>query len=141
MANYEAYARSNYFHVNNMKNFLEWMKMYLPDAHLFTKDNKKKEAITEQDLVAFGMESVFYLEDEDQAISKLQELLLEGEACVVVETGHEKLRYVTGHSAIFTKIQLSAFHWMKKHAAVVQNCWGSQTINWISVIRRSPYGI
>ena len=33
--------------------------MYLPDAHLFTKDNKKKEAITEQDLVAFGMESVF----------------------------------------------------------------------------------
>lgn len=103
MANYEAYARSNYFHVNNMKNFLKWMKMYLPDAHLFTKDNKKKEAITEQDLVAFGMESVFYLEDEDQAIPKLQELLLEGEACIVVEAGHEKLRYVTGHSAIFTK--------------------------------------
>ena len=49
------------------------------------------------------MESVFYLEDEDQAIPKLQELLLEGEACIVVETGHEKLRDVTGHSAIFTK--------------------------------------
>ena len=103
MANYEAYARSNYFHVNNMKNFLKWMKMYLPDAHLFTKDNKKKEAITEQDLVAFGMESDVYLKDEDQAISSLQELLLEGEACVVMETGHEKLRYVAGHSTIFTK--------------------------------------
>lgn len=103
MANYEAYARSNYFHVNNMKNFLEWMEMYLPDAYLFTKNNEKKEAITEQDLVAFGMESDFYLEDEDQAISKLQELLLEGEACVVMETGHEKLRYVAGHSTIFTK--------------------------------------
>ncbi len=46
-----------------------------------------------------------------------------------METGHEKLRYVAGHSTIFYKNTVEYVSLDEKHAAIVQNCWVSLTIN------------
>ena len=47
--------------------------------------------------------------DEDVAFQELQDLLCDGEACVVHEIGHEKFRYFVSGGTIITKSTINFF--------------------------------
>lgn len=95
MANYIGTARSNYFKVKSKEDFED----------LCARLNV--EIITRRDRVGFiceeGLPSSIYDEakDEDVEVDILAEIaphLQEGEVAVLVESGHEKCRYVVGYA-------------------------------------------
>lgn len=104
MASYECALMSNYFHVKDPNAFRAFMKPIIDatDLELWTEND-------EEDLMfAFGSyESIDYGNDN---IENFYEYLCDGlkqhiapkEAVIVLETGHEKLRYVTAFASIIT---------------------------------------
>lgn len=99
MANYEAVARTNYFQVTDIPAFERWMEEY----------NHAGTMLKNEGFVGFyyGNDTTFLDENNndvtDEAIERLQNLLPENEACIIMEVGHEKHRYLYVGSTIITK--------------------------------------
>lgn len=105
MANYVSTTRTNYFHVKDVEAFRAFMDNGSGD-NLKLWDEKDDKGDT---VFAFGCEgSIYGIQNEDENdnydlfIENLQEYIADNDAVILTETGHEKLRYVSGYSAIIT---------------------------------------
>lgn len=105
MANYMATTRTNYFRVTNEKKYEELFETLVSEdeIHDFTK-------IDEDGVIWHGFgsysEIVCFDENEDYNIDmffeRLQEILPDNEAFILMESGYEKLRYITGFATVVT---------------------------------------
>ena len=108
MANYYCAARSNYFKIGRPKDFMEWISN-IPDVVFETKEKQTNDP---KDLVGMvyadntdgaGWPTYRYdtETDEEEEIDfffELSQFLAPGEVAVFMETGAEKLRYLTGYA-------------------------------------------
>jgi len=106
MANYCATWRSNYFQVKDQDAFEEAASTW-PDTRVVTRDVDGEDtlfAIMEDERGdQGGMPSGRYNDEtgdyeELDLLQELSEHLPEGEVAILMESGHEKLRYVCGHA-------------------------------------------
>jgi len=109
MANYYAAWRSNYFKVKDAQAFKEWAD-HMPDVRVCHKDGG--DDIDNADLYAVmqneytdgaGIPSFFWDEETDESIDidfagELAKHLQDGEVAILMESGAEKLRYITGYA-------------------------------------------
>lgn len=112
MANYECVIRTNYFHVKDEDQFRALMDVVSADSLEFWE--KKDE--NGSPVFAFGSigpvygiphlieggESEADEESYDELLYQLKDLVAEGEAVIIMEAGHEKLKYVTGTATVIT---------------------------------------
>ena len=109
MADYEATTRSNYFHVKDEEKF-----------HQIFEQIKKKnfgiELFTGSDhTYGFGCYSDVDMDD----IFELQDIIPDDDCIIVMESGHENLRYVDGIGYVITKERiesLSIMSWVQQKA-------------------------
>lgn len=105
MANYESVTRSNYFHVKDEDAFSKFMDTVSgDDMHCWS--DKDEDGNT---LHAFGCDGSIYGvpngakdNDFDLFLSELQKHIAPEDAVILMEAGHEKLRYVTGFATVIT---------------------------------------
>lgn len=115
MANYMCTVRTNYFHVKDAEKFKEIMEQVQG-----YEDEVKLWEETDQDgnpVFGFGCESGIAgipcapddngeteIDDDsyDRFIEMLQECVADDDAVIIMEAGHEKLRYVVGSAEIIT---------------------------------------
>lgn len=113
MANYMAVTRSNYFRVTNDDAFLEFMSHIKTEwGDLETWSKKIEDGTT---LFAFGGDGpiIGYVANEDddneydeaneKFIDGLQKFVAKDDAIIILESGHEKMRYVTGFATVITR--------------------------------------
>lgn len=106
MANYESVTRSNYFHVKDEDAFSKFMDTVSgDDMHCWS--DKDEDGNT---LHAFGCDGSIYgvpngAEDNDfdLFLSELQKHIAPEDAVILMQSGHEKLRYVTGFAMHFIR--------------------------------------
>ncbi len=102
MANYECTVRTNYFRVTDEERYQELFgSLYSGcDIEDFTKtaeDGTLYHGFGAYDCI--GVDG----EDLDDFYEEIQKILPEDEAFILVEAGHEKLRYVVGYVIVVTK--------------------------------------
>lgn len=110
MANYECVTRSNYFHVKDPAAFRKFMsRVYGGD----TVDLWEEKDANEQIVFGFGVYGDiigFVPENDDDEqdcdydtfLDELQKHIAEDDAVIILESGHEKLRYVIGRATVIT---------------------------------------
>lgn len=119
MANYYGMTRTNYFRVNNPEDLKKLIGRVVSDEGDIELWEDKDE--NGNRVFAFGgYSSIIGIcpvdnnnddgEDEDFEgaeydlfIKELQKLIVDGDAIIITEVGHEKLRYLTAYSMIITK--------------------------------------
>lgn len=105
MANYECISRTNYFHVKEAEAFRKFMDtVSADDLHLWEENDNEHNTV-----FAFGCEGIIYgIPDEngddsmDRFLTELQKHIVDNDAVILTEAGHEKFRYVTGYAIIIT---------------------------------------
>lgn len=116
MTNYESCIRTNYFHVNNPEEFKKYMRrVYGTEDSIELWEEKDSEG---KPVFGFGTmggiggvnpedENAEEVEDSeyDTVIDDLQTFVADGDAIIILECGHEKLRYIVGSALIITKDQ------------------------------------
>ena len=106
MSNFNGTARSNYFRVKDEGAF-EAAMAALPDIKVWTKesDGALRYAVSSDNGDTGCWPSCKYDEvGEDEEIDMPDEIkphLMDGEVCVLMEAGAEKLRYVSGWAVAF----------------------------------------
>ena len=128
MSMYQCATRTNYFQVNDEEKFRELMGHVVSaedKVELFEKERDgvryfafgcygSVEGVDEAEYCRacefdYGPDSDEfddddYTENRDNVfITMLQKLVAENDAIIIIETGHEKLRYVTGIAEIITR--------------------------------------
>lgn len=112
MANYNCVQRTNYFHVKDPDAFRELMKKAdAEDLHLWEEKDEDGNLI-----FAFGCYGSIAgipiqneegdLETDDDSyedfLTELQKCVEESDVIIMIESGHEKLRYVSGIATVIT---------------------------------------
>ena len=112
MANYECVIRTNYFHVKDRDRFRALMDVVTAgNLESWEKDDGNGSSV-----FAFGSYGTVYgiphlveggeygvdEESYDEFLYQLKDLVAEDEAVIIMEAGHEKLRYVSGNATIVT---------------------------------------
>ena len=109
MADYEATTRSNYFHVTDEEKFHQIFEQ-------IQEKNFGFELFTGSDhTYGFGSYSDVDMDD----IFELQDIIPDDDCIIVMESGHEKLRYVDGTGYVITKERiesLSIMSWVQQKA-------------------------
>ena len=109
MADYEATTRSNYFHVTDEEKFHQIFEQ-------IQEKNFEIELFTGSDhTYGFGAYSDVDMDD----IFELQDIIPDDDCIIVMESGHENLRYVDGIGYVITKERiesLSIMSWVQKKA-------------------------
>lgn len=101
MANYAGVGRSNYFKVTDRKAFEEWAEKY--DIKILNDDGRNLYVGFEPDNESGDLPSHDPETDaEVDPLEELQKLLPDGEVCVFMAVGNEKLRYLGGYSIAIT---------------------------------------
>lgn len=109
MANYYGFTRTNYFAVNNPERIKEIIGKAVgaeDNVSLFERDF---DGITKYGFGCYSTISGYESTQEDgdydydAFVSDLQDVLASGDAIVITEVGHEKLRYLYATSQIITK--------------------------------------
>ena len=100
MASYACAIRTNYFRVTEEEKFKNLIDEFLSGScEVFTRTD-----VNSNKLVGFGSdENINWPEDETGFVSGLQECLAEDDSIIVLEVGHEKLRYFVGAATIITR--------------------------------------
>ena len=100
MASYVGAIRTNYFRVTEEEKFRNLIDAFLSGScEVFTRTD-----VNSNKLVGFGSdENINWPEDETGFVSGLQECLAEDDSIIVLEVGHEKLRYFVGAATIITR--------------------------------------
>lgn len=105
MANYYGFTRTNYFHVTDEDKFRTIMNSVYGDGlEIWTqKDNN------DVTMFAFGADSALDYKvpnteeyDVEQLYEALQEIIVDDEAIIITEVGHEKLRYLVADAIVIT---------------------------------------
>ena len=117
MANYNGCARTNYFHVTDEEKYKKLYKGLVgTDDEIISFDQNDKDG---KPLHGFGSYGTIYwspskAEDNpdwldnddtdgfDDFLQQIKTILPDNEAFVIIETGHEKLRYLVGFATIVT---------------------------------------
>ena len=118
MANYIGTARTNYFHVTdeNKYNYL-FKGLVGTDDEIISFDETDKEGKTLHGFGTYGSVcwspskaegNPDWLDEDDtdgldSFLNELKTILPEDEAFVLMDTGHEKLRYLVGYATVVTK--------------------------------------
>lgn len=100
MANYNAFSRTNYFRVTDEEKLRE-----IVDLICCEDDVELWQCGDFFAFGAYGMITQIYneeTEDVESIFPKLQSILPDNEVAVIVEVGHEKLRYLIGCAWIVT---------------------------------------
>ena len=116
MANYYSCSRTNYFRVTDEEKYKRLFANLVggeDDVHDFSKE---KDGVTYHAFGAYGSidyavpfgDEGDYDYDFDIFLKELQAILPEKEAFIYMESGHEKLRYITGLSIIVTKDKIES---------------------------------
>ena len=121
MANYEAVSRTNYFRVTDEEKYNELFKNLVGDEGEVYDFTKTENGVT---LHAFGSygpidykkptqnnseeDDEDYDYDFDGFLAELQKILPEDEAFIYMESGYEKLRYITSFSIVVTKNDIAS---------------------------------
>jgi hypothetical protein len=117
MADYYGKSRTNYFKVKNLANIAELAEKLgcdlvinpdmtervvekLPDGRFKIKPRKTVVLLSDEDLDTFYDEET---EDYEDTTKALQEMLCDGEVCVITHVGSEKYRYFDANAYIITK--------------------------------------
>ena len=100
MASYVCAVRTNYFRVTEEEKFRNLIDEFLSGScEVFTRTD-----VNSNKLVGFGSdENINWPEDDTGFVSGLQECLAEDDSIIVLEVGHEKLRYLIGAATIITR--------------------------------------
>ena len=100
MASYVGAIRTNYFRVTEEEKFRNLIDEFLSGScEVFTRTD-----VNSNKLVGFGRdENINWPEDATGFVSGLQECLAEDDSIIVLEVGHEKLRYFVGAATIITR--------------------------------------
>lgn len=113
MANYECVTRSNYFRVKDPEAFKEFMsRVYGGDA-IDLWENKQEDDTLLFGFGVFGDICGYCAADGDDEdgdyeafCAELQKYVAEDDAIIILESGNEKLRYVTGSAVIITSTEI-----------------------------------
>lgn len=103
MANYQPFARSNYFRVRDVDKFKERFNG-LNDMRVSQSAEGLVSLICEGESAwpSDGSDPVTGEEQEDyDFIKDLQAHLADGQVCVLIEIGYEKMRYLVGNAVAF----------------------------------------
>lgn len=114
MSNYSCVSRTNYFRVTDEERYKELFAGLSSEDKIDDFTYKDEEGVVWHGFGSYGSiswsdgeETDGSDEDDEQDINdfayELQKILPEGEAFVLFEGGHEKLRYVTGTALVVTK--------------------------------------
>ena len=113
MANYYCAQRTNYFHVKDPEAFRNLLKKVVAeDLHYWEENDEDGDLI-----FAFGCEGriagIPFLNDSgewqtgdesyEDFLTELQKSVKDDDAIIMIESGHEKLRYVSGFATVITK--------------------------------------
>lgn len=112
MANYVCTSRTNYFRVTNENAYAELFENLCSEDDIEDFTETDKDGVVWHGFGSYG--TIDYIEpcedendynepDFDLFAKRLQNILPENEAFVLLEVGSEKLRYVTGYATIITK--------------------------------------
>lgn len=110
MANYECHTRTNYFHVKDVEQFKELM------AHTYGSDGVVElwEKTDDEDnpIFAFGCSGAVSIvknthsgdikAEYDEFIDALQGCVEDGDAIIIMQSGHDELKYLTGLALVIT---------------------------------------
>jgi len=99
MSNYYGYARSNYFKVKDKEQFKQLCSNL--NVEMIEKDDKVGFICSEDDCGSLPSSVYDEINEDDVDIDLIDEIsnhLVEGEVAVMMESGHEKLCYVTGYA-------------------------------------------
>jgi hypothetical protein len=104
MANWYGVLRSNYFQVKDYGAFVDWLKGF--QLEMLTDDEGVGFASTGEGYVPTSKADPDYDEDgveiDVDFFEELATHLAEGSVCIVMQSGHEKLRYITGEAWLIT---------------------------------------
>ena len=101
MANYVGYARSNYFKVKDEEAFKAWVDGLPIECH---EGQDNTFMVMEPDGVSWPIYRWNDDIDDEEDIDFIGELsthLADGWVAIVIEVGHEKMRYLHGYSEAF----------------------------------------
>lgn len=111
MADFEGAMRTNYFRVKDEEKFCALMERVYPGVYVLKKEGKAGERLYgfgSYEPIA-GVTCAAIDEDPDaqesaydEFIRCLQECIADGDAIIMIESGHEKLIYVAGKAEIIT---------------------------------------
>lgn len=112
MANYCCTIRTNYFHVKDEDAFRKMMEQVYgceDSVDLWEEKDSKGNTVFSFGIYG-GISGLRDPEDEDEDddiaydrfIDRLQQLVADDDAIIIVEAGNEKLRYVVGSATIIT---------------------------------------
>lgn len=106
MANYYATARSNYFRVRNVEKFRDWVQS-IPGLRILEKEvdgEVQYFGICARDTDSGGWPGHRFAQTPDEndteldLLTELSKHLVPDSVAVLMEAGHEALRYVVGHA-------------------------------------------
>ena len=119
MSNYYAHSRTNYFRVTDEEKFAELFANLVADEDEVSDFTKAENGVTFHAFGSYGSidyrvpaisdesdgcdEDYDYDYDFDGFLSELQKILPDDEAFIYMESGYEKLRYITGIAIVVTK--------------------------------------
>lgn len=106
MADYGASARSNYFRVNNLEAFK--IRMDELDCRVVERKDGKVCIIAQTPSGSWPNQELLECDGEEEErevdiIYEVRGFIADGEVCVLMETGQEKLCYLIGESIAFQK--------------------------------------
>lgn len=145
MSNYYGITKTNYFHVNDPEEFKKLMRRVVSDdGDIDLWEAKDKDG---NPIFAFGgyssISGVYPIknnnddsedEDYDEAdydlfTSELQKMIVDGEAIIITEIGHEKLRYLTAYAVVITKDDCQYVNLERRAAVKAKDMLGNQEYN------------
>lgn len=108
MANYLSWTKSNIFRITDKEKFTDIINNLVSDGIIeFHEHDGDKEGETKVQFMVDGTPFGYETENGDfeliPVIEDIQTLLPDDEVCVIIESGHEKLRYVDGSVLVISK--------------------------------------
>lgn len=116
MANYYATSRTNYFRVTDEEQYKELFSRLVGFDDDIADFTEQQEGVIWHGFGCYGTIDYRLPEDKRDAFTEfdldtffreLQKILPDDEAFILLEAGHEKLRYVTGNAFIITRDKIS----------------------------------
>ncbi|MBQ6480786.1 MAG: hypothetical protein IJI45_06685 [Anaerolineaceae bacterium] len=114
MANYNGVGRTNYFRVADEERYA-WLYGGLSSEDVIDITETDSEGNIRHGFAIYGsLDWVDPDEEEpecnlDYFLDEIQKIMPEDEAFIYVESGHEKIRYITGFAFVITKNQIDCF--------------------------------
>lgn len=101
MANYYAVSRTNYFRVKDENAFRDWVAEAGFQIWIGDGQNEGMLALGPNEFSDDGCLDLPYDDEPRDLVDELSQHLTDDTVCVLMESGHEKMRYVTGNAVAF----------------------------------------